>query len=91
MKSAVRKRKPLHLIPFVRDFPAVDSILYDPDDPDAVVTCIQITMNKDHAIVVSGLQQIQSWFKLGTPLERLRPTKTRPWRFLFVVPSGMPI
>ncbi|KAF8505817.1 hypothetical protein F5888DRAFT_1604032, partial [Russula emetica] len=89
ISKAVRKRKPLHLIPFVRNFPAVDLILYDPDDPDAVVTCFQITMNKDHASIVSGLQRIQSWFKLGTPLEGLRPTGTRPWRFLFVVPSGM--
>jgi len=46
-------------------------------------------VKKDHPIVVSGLQHIQSWFKLGTPLEGLRPTNARPWRFVFVVPSGM--
>jgi hypothetical protein len=87
--KAVQDRKPLHFVPLSRNFPAADSILYDPDDPNAALTCIQITLNKDHAIVISGLQLIQSWFRLGTLLEDLRPKKTRPWRLLFVVPSDM--
>jgi hypothetical protein len=87
--KAVRNRKPLHLIPLVRNFPAVDSILYDPDDLDALLTCIQITINKDRPMLVSDLRLIQSWLKQRTTLGGLRPTKTRPWRFLFVVPSGM--
>ena len=78
--KAVQDRKSLHLVPSARNFPAVDSILYD---PNAVLTCIQITMNKDHAMVVSGLQLIQSWLKLGTSLEGLCPKTTRPWRFLY--------
>jgi hypothetical protein len=84
--EAVQHRRPVHLVPLVRNFPAVDSILYDPDDPDAVLTCIQITINKDHPIAVLGLQLIQSLLK---PPAGLPPTKTRQWRFLFVVPFGM--
>ncbi len=54
IKDTVRNRQPLHLVPFVPNFPAVDSILYDPNDPDAVLTCIQNTINVDHDIVVLG-------------------------------------
>jgi hypothetical protein len=85
--DAGRDRKPLHLVPLARNFPAVDSILYDPNDPDAVLTCIQITMNEENPIADLGLQRIQSWLDRNTALAGLRPTKSRPWRFLFVVPS----
>ena len=87
IREAVQDGKPRHLVPLVRNFPTMDSVLYNPDDPDAVVTCIQITMNMDHAISVKGLQLLQGWFKLGSPLKHLRPTNAKPWRFLFVVPS----
>ncbi len=88
--EAVRNRRPLHLVPLFRIFEAVDSVLYDPNDPNAVLTCIQVTMNeKDHAIPVSDLQHIQSWLKPRTLLEGLRVEKGRPWRFIFVVPKGM--
>jgi hypothetical protein len=86
--KAVNRRGALLLIPLARNFPAVDSILYGPNDAYAV-TCIQITMNNNHPILVSGLQQIQSWLKLESPAESLRPRKSKPWRFLFVVPSEM--
>ena len=56
IKEAVWNRQPLHLVPFVPNFLAVDSVLYDLNDPDAVITCIQITINVDHDIVVSGLR-----------------------------------
>src|SRR5712672_2390843 len=42
--KAVQNREPLHLVPLARNFPAVDSILYDPNDPNAVLTCMQITI-----------------------------------------------
>lgn len=81
------EQKPLHLILLARNFAAVDSILYDPNDPIACFTCVQITMSDVHDIVVSGLRRIQKWFQGGT-LEALRPQRTRPWRFLFLVQSG---
>jgi len=88
--AAALGQKSLHFVPLFRSFPAVDSVLYDPKDENAALTCIQITRNKkDHPIDVPGLQRIQSWLKLQTPLEVLRPTKDKPWRFLFVVQSGM--
>ena len=87
--KAVRDREKVHLIPLVRNFPAGNSILYDPDDSNAVLTCIQITMDKKHDIVVSGLQHIEAWLNRDTPLKDLRPSINRPWRFVFVVPSGM--
>jgi|SRR5712671_885418 len=83
-------QKPLHLIPLAPNFPAVDSILYDPNDKSAVLTCIQITINNDHPIVVSGLKDIQSWLDpKNSSLGELRPRKNKPWRFVFVVPSHM--
>jgi len=89
ISEAVQDLKPRHLVPVARNFPAMDSILYDPDDPDAAITCIQITMNMDHAIVVKGLELLQSWFKLRSPLQDLRPSNAKPWRLLFVVPLHM--
>ena len=77
--KAFRNREPLHLIPLVHDFPAVDSILYDPNDPNAVLTCIQITRNEEHPIDVSGFLRIQSWLKFGTPLENLCPYSKENW------------
>ena len=72
--------------PLTCSFPSVDSILYDPNDPKAVLTCIQITRNMEHIIAVSGLRLIQSWLKLKTPPSDFRPSEKRPWRFVFVVP-----
>jgi hypothetical protein len=87
--EAVQERKPMHLIPKAPNFAAVDSILYDPDDLGAAITCIQITRSKNHAIAVSGLQLIQRCFRRDGPLADLRPTPNKKWRFLFVVPSRM--
>ena len=55
--KAVQNGQPLHLVPLVRNFPAVDSIVYDPNE---ALTCIQTTVSRNHPIVVSGLQRIQS-------------------------------
>jgi hypothetical protein len=88
MMEAVRDGTPVHLAPLARNFPSVDSIIHDPKDSN-VVTCIQITMDPVHAIEVSGLKRIEKWLESGSSLEDLRPTTTRPWRFLFVVPLGM--
>ena len=82
--KAVQNGQPLHLVPLVRNFPAVDSIVYDPNE---ALTCIQTTVSRNHPIVLSGLQRIQSWLKLHTPLEGLRPSRERPWRLIFIVPS----
>jgi len=60
-------------------------IIYDPDE---VFTCIQITVSRDHNVLVSGLQHIQSLFKRGTPLEGLSPSENRPWRLVFIVPPS---
>jgi len=82
--KAVQNERSLHLVPLVRNFPAVDSIVYNLNEP---LTCIQTTVSRNHPIVVSGLQRIQSWLGLGTPLADLRPSEERPWRLIFIVPS----
>ena len=82
--KAVQNKKPLHLVPSALNFPAVGSILYHPNE---VLTCIQSTIRREHPILVSGLQRIQSWIEPHTPLAGLRPSKERPWRFIFIVPS----
>jgi hypothetical protein len=74
--NVIQSEQSLHLVPSDPRFPAADSILYDPRDPNAVLTCIQITKNKRHPIAVSGLRDIQAWFKPHTPLVHLRPSKT---------------
>jgi len=82
--NSVRNESPLHLVPSIRNFPAVDSIVYDPNE---VLTCIQITVSRQHPIHVSGLGRIQGWLERGTRLADLRPSEDRPWRFIFIVPS----
>jgi len=82
--KAVRNKTPLHLVPSAPNFPAVDSILYDPNDG---ITCIQTTIGKEHPIRVLGLQRIQSWLKSDTQLAALLPSTARPWRFVFIVPE----
>jgi hypothetical protein len=87
MKTAVQNQTPLHLVPSSRNFAAVDSILYDPNEG---ITCIQITINEDHAISVSGLQRIQGWLgRDRRDLHGLRPAPKEPWRFIFIVPKEM--
>jgi len=75
----------LHLVPSARNFTAVDSILYARND---VLTFIQATVTEKHPIRVTGLETLQSWLKPGTSLEHLRPSVSRPWRFIFIVPQG---
>jgi hypothetical protein len=82
--KAVQNKKPLHLVPSALDFPAVGSIFYHPNE---VLTCIQTTIRSEHSILVSGLQRIQSWIEPHTSLAGLHPSKERPWRFIFIVPS----
>ena len=89
INKAVQDKRPVHLVPFITNYPAVDSVLYDPKDENGFITCIQVTVTLKHPIKVSGLQRIQKWFKPGTLLNDLRPTSTKPWRFLFVVPLNM--
>ncbi|KAF8257274.1 hypothetical protein EI94DRAFT_1692741 [Lactarius quietus] len=86
IEEAIRLQLACHLVPLAPNFPAVDSIIYDPNDK--VLTCIQITRNVDHPIAISGLRDIQSWLKLCTASAKLRPSKVTPWCFLFVVPEA---
>lgn len=73
--KAVYSQKLLHLVPLTRNFAAVDSIIYDPNDPNAWFTCIKVTRNPDHDKTVSGLQHIESWLKLKSPLKDLPVAK----------------
>jgi hypothetical protein len=83
--KAVQNNEPRHLVHSAPNFPAVDSILYGPND---VLTCIQTTLSSKHPINATGLQEIQSWLEARTLLAYLRPSADRPWRFIFIVPPG---
>jgi len=84
--KAVATKEPLHLVPLISNFPAVDSIVYD---SNKVLTCIQTTIKKgEHPIAVPGLLRVQRWFN-DQALAGLRPSKNDPWRFVFIVPSNM--
>ena len=87
INDAIKKNKPVHLVPLSPNFIAVDSIVYHPKDP--ILTCIQVTMNRKHPISVSGLRQIQKWLQLRSPSAKLRPKTSRRWRFVFIVPQHM--
>ena len=93
--NAVQNANPLHLVPSVPNFAAVDSIVYDPNE---VLTFIHITVSSRHHISVTGLERIQSWLN-GTLLAPLCPSKEKSkgkaeaearngtWRLIFIVPS----
>jgi hypothetical protein len=83
IKNAVETSQRLHLVPSAVNFPAVDSIVYQPND---VLTCIQITISRRHRIAVSGLERIQKWLKCKSSLAGLRPKTAKRWRFIFVLP-----
>ena len=81
--KAVQDKNPLLLVHSAFYFPAVYSILYDPNES---LTCIQITTRRKHHILLSGLRLIQSWLERDMRLAGLLPSKERPWRFIFIVP-----
>ena len=55
IKKAVESSTPLHLVPSASNFPAVDSIVYHPNDG---LTCIQVTTSRYHPTAVPGLKRI---------------------------------
>jgi hypothetical protein len=83
--AAVNGQKPVHLVPADPNFPAIDSVIYDPAN---FLTHIQVTLNLEHQIVVEGLQRVQKWLPLNSNLAHLRPSVTagKHWCLLFVVP-----
>lgn len=86
LQSAVDAKEPLHLVPLDPNFPAVDSLLYDLAE---VLTGIQVTISKEHAITVPGLKHIQGWLKQHSPLAGLRPSIANGhWRLIFVMPAA---
>jgi hypothetical protein len=87
IQEAITQKKAQHLVPNARNFAAVDSIIYDPKD--SFLTLIQVTRNVNHPIAVAGLGNVQSWLKPKTGSAKLRPTKKRPWRLVFLVPSNL--
>ena len=84
-KAIQEEKDSLHLVPSAPNFTAVDSILYTRNN---VLTFIQCTVSEEHLIRVKGLACLRSWLKTDTPLEPLRPSKSRPWLFIFIVPPG---
>ena len=88
LSSAVSSRHALHLVPQDPDFPAIDSVLYDPSS-SSPLTGIQVTIKNECPVVISGLKRIQRWLKQSSPLAHLRPSiSTKHWRLVFVVPEA---
>ena len=85
INEAVENKAQIHLVPEAPNFRAADSIVYDPEE---VLTLVQVTINHEHPIAVSGLGRIQKWLK-GKKTASLRPHRNRPWRFIFIVPEEM--
>ena len=95
LESAVKDRKPLHLVPADPNFPAMDSILYDPPGTSTSSQIgpfapIQVTRNISHPIAISGLQRVQRWLPAKSTLANLRPSKSgMHWPFIYVVPDTL--
>ena len=85
LKEAVQNGTGVHLVPSIPNFPAVDSVLYNPDQG---LTFIQTTIREKHPILVSGLKRIQRWLNQKKLLKGFHRLKRGPWRFLFIVDSG---
>ena len=62
LHSAVENNKSLYLVPKDPNFPAFDSVVYDPR-PGHGITDIQITTRMDHLVAVIDLKQVQGWLK----------------------------
>ena len=85
--SAVKNKKSIHLVPKDPNFPALDSVIYD---PRSGLTHTQVTTRVDHPVAVSGLKWIQGHLKRNTPLADLRPSikhKHKHWPLIFIVPD----
>jgi hypothetical protein len=73
------------LVPLNPNFPAVDSILYDPGE---VFTGIQVTIRNEHPVAILGLKHVQGRLKLNGLLTHLWPsTMGNHWHLIFVVPA----
>ena len=88
VQTAVDDNQPSHLVPDIPNFPAVDSIVYDPNEG---LAGIQVTVQQEkHGVAVTGLQRIQRNLKQGTSLAKLRPAILgKHWRIIFVVPDSI--
>jgi hypothetical protein len=89
LENAINANQSCHLVPQDPNFPAVDSILYD---LGAVLALIQVTINPEHPVAISGLNHIQGWLKKDSPaLGGLRPSTTigKHWKLVFVVPESL--
>jgi hypothetical protein len=86
INEAVENKARIHLVPEAPNFAAADSIVYDPKE---VLTFVQVTINHEHPIAVSGLKSIQKWLRVNDNTARVRPNQNQPWRFIFIVPEEM--
>jgi hypothetical protein len=84
IERAFQAKMSLRLVPSATSSTAVDSIVYQAGE---ALTCIQTTISSTHPIKVDNLRNIQGWLDTETPTKILRPTKKKPWRFLFIVPQ----
>lgn len=67
------------------DTPALDSV--------AIVGSnflgFQMAIGSTHSMKLIALQRAQRWLKIGTPLEKFRPSKDNKWNIIFMVPSTL--
>jgi hypothetical protein len=91
--SHYRDRSSCYLYPAKPNLSGMISILLVPDQP---TISFQITTASSHPVAISGLQTAQRWFNSPEGFcsdeererfKELRPTKTRPWYIVFIVPK----
>lgn len=72
-------------IPLDPNFPAVDSIFYDPGE---VLIGIQVTIRNKHTVAILGLKHLQGQLKLKSLLALQALTTGNHWLLMFVVPAA---
>ena len=83
LQALIKGRTSGYFEPVSTTFPTLDSSVYQPGRLD--VLKMAVGMERDGGI--TGFKLIQRWLNLEGPASHVRPSKIRPWRFIFVVPE----
>jgi hypothetical protein len=85
LDAAIAEKTPSYLVPLDPNFPTIDSAFYKPDEP---FRGLQVTKRLRHPAKTAGLKQIQKWMKRKSLASHIRPSESKPWDLIFVVPNG---
>ena len=85
LQALIQDKTPAYLKPMLTIFSTLDSLVYQP----GILDILQMTVRVEHPSSTAGFGLIQKWLRVKSPASHLRPSKDRPWKFIFVVPEEM--